>query len=578
MESVHIALVFSVSILSLVFAVRVLLADKKNIVNKAFSVFAFSIATWIVCDFSLYQKSLENYQTLLNKINLVNICAMVFFLSYFVSVFPRQIFRIPKIVQIIAVASTLFLSVTILVSNKIVQYAFMEDYGSNFKQGSLFYLFAIFATIFALYSVIILILKYLKFSGEERVQIKFVFWGISMLTVLNLIFNLFVPLITKSFMLGRLGTYSAIFLVAFTAYAILKAHLFNLKVILTETAIVIINIVLAIQVFSSETVSDGILKTIFLGVVIYGSYILLKSVRHEIQQREEIQKLAKKLDDANKHLEDLDEQKDNFISMASHELNTPIAAIEGYLSMIIDEKMAGEINEKAMKYLKNIYGSSKRLASLVKDLLNVSRIESNRIHIIYTEAQIEDIIDQAVAEIMIKIKEVGHTLEWVRPKQALPKTYLDVPRIIEVMINLLGNAIKYTDPPGKIKILAQADNEKIVVSVSDNGRGIPKEKYGHIFEKFSQVNVLKDQVKGTGLGMFISKNLVEMHKGKLWFTSSVEPDNHGTTFYFSLPILKTKPVDPHEGEGALFAVGKPKAAATVAMPSQITTPVDNKTP
>jgi hypothetical protein len=106
-------------------------------------------------------------------------------------------------------------------------------------------------------------------------------------------------------------------------------------------------------------------------------------------------------------------------------------------------------------------------------------------------------------------------------------------------------------------VRAQADTSKIVVSIQDNGRGIPPDKYNHIFEKFTQVNVLKDEVKGTGLGMFISKNLIEMHKGQIWFKSSVDPQDHGTTFFFSVPILRQKPADPHEGEGALFALKAP---------------------
>ncbi len=133
-----------------------------------------------------------------------------------------------------------------------------------------------------------------------------------------------------------------------------------------------------------------------------------------------------------------------------------------------------------------------------------------------------------------------------------------MPRIVEVLINLIGNSIKYTEPGGKIEVACHADDDRIIVSVEDNGRGIPKDKYDHVFEKFTQVNVLTDQIKGTGLGMFISKNLIALHKGKLWFKSSVDKNDHGTIFYFSLPILKEKPFDPNEGEGALFQTGKPK--------------------
>jgi signal transduction histidine kinase len=132
----------------------------------------------------------------------------------------------------------------------------------------------------------------------------------------------------------------------------------------------------------------------------------------------------------------------------------------------------------------------------------------------------------------------------------MPLTWFDVTRIMEVIINIIGNSIKYTDPGGKIEASVSADDKFITVAIKDNGRGIPKEKQDQVFSKFTQVDVLKDEVKGTGLGMYISKTFIELHKGKIWFES--EGEGKGTTFFFSLPILKDKPVDPHEGEGAVL--------------------------
>jgi len=403
-----------------------------------------------------------------------------------------------------------------------------------------------------------LIRKYLKVGSSVKEQIRFLFIGVLTMFALMFFFNFILPVVFKIDTYVYLGVYFLLPFVGFTTYGIVTKGLFNIKVILTETGSIIVILALAIQTFLSKNKEQFLVNIILLIIVSLGGYLLIKSVKQEIKRREEIEKLAKKLDEANMHLTELDEAKDNFLSMASHELNTPIAAILGYLSMIIDEKNCGKLDPKLAKYLNTIFSSSQRLAGLVKDLLNVSRIESNRIHIIYSEAQIEDVIEQAISEVKIKADEVGHKLTYERPKAKLPKTYLDQPRITEVLINIIGNAIKYTDPPGKIEVKCHADDGKIVVSIEDNGRGIPKEKYDHVFEKFTQVNVLTDQVKGTGLGMFISKNLIAMHKGKLWFKSSVDKDDHGTIFYFSLPVLKEKPFDPHEGEGALFQTGKPK--------------------
>lgn len=408
-----------------------------------------------------------------------------------------------------------------------------------------------------------LVKGYFLSAGNTKDQFKDILLGIAISSVISIITNSLLPLVyhIEIRYLGPMGT---IFFLTFTTYAIMKQQLFNIKLIATESVVILLSLGMVLDAVLTTSLEEGILKFFIWILVTYGGYVLIKSVKKEIQQKEELSTLAKKLDKANQDLEQLDEAKDNFLSMAAHELNTPIAAIEGYLSMILEENMGGKIPTKAQGYLKNVFFSSQRLAGLVHDLLNVSRIESNRIHVVYTEAQIEEVIDQSIAEVKVKADEVGHKLTFEKPDKLLPKTYLDQPRIVEVLINIIGNAIKYTDPPGKIVIKCHADDGKIVVSIEDNGRGIPKDKYNHVFEKFTQVNVLTDQIKGTGLGMFISKNLIELHKGKLWFTSSVDPKDHGTTFYFSLPILKEKPFDPHEGEGALLQTGDKKGEGKTA--------------
>ena len=430
---------------------------------------------------------------------------------------------------------------------------------------------------FLILGMVILSRKFLSGDGALKLRVKYMMIGLALTLGSILFFNVFLVNVFKISNYQFLAGFFTLFYISFTAYAIVKHQLFNIKVIATETTVVALSIALFVEVFVSNNITEGALKAIVWVVATYGGFVLIKSVKTEIKQREQLQLLARKLDKANMDLEQLDEAKDNFLSMAAHELNTPIAAIEGYLSMIIEENMGGKIPSKAMVYLKNVFLSSKRLAGLVHDLLNVSRIESNRIHVVYAEAQIEDIIDQSIAEVKIKADEVGHKLTFEKPDKPLPKTYMDVSRIVEVVINIIGNAIKYTDAPGKIDVKCHADDGKIVVSIEDNGRGIPKDKTDHVFEKFTQVNVLTDQIKGSGLGMFISKNLIELHKGKLWFESSTDEKDHGTTFFFSLPILKTKPFDPHEGEGALLQT-KDKGGAGAAQPASATTPDAKEAP
>ena len=548
-------LILTAAVLGTLIAFWVLLSNPKEKINRIFFLLTFFSVVWIV--FSFLGTINKNVEIALFFKRLNFAALMPFFATaYLFSMnFPKK--QSGKIVKVlfgnivISVTAFIFFSISIF-TDLVIKKVEPQDWGNNIIGGSGYTMFNIIVLIFTILIFINLYKKYFSLDENNRSKVQYFIVGASIFAVFNIIFNMALPLLDKSYRYDSFGDFSIIFFLIFTAYAIVKHQLFNIKVITTETTVIALSVGLLVEVFLSNSLNEGLLKSLVWVLATYGGYVLVKSVQVEIKQKEELANLANALESANTKLQELDETKDNFLSMASHELNTPIAAIEGYLSMIIEEEMAGKLNPKLKSYLSNVFNSSKRLAALVRDLLNVSRIESNRIHIIYSQVQIEDIIKQAIAEVKIKADEVGHKLTFKEPSRKLPKTWLDAARITEVVINLLGNAIKYTDPGGKIEVEAHSDDNKIIVSVTDNGRGIPKDRSDHIFEKFSQVDVLKDQVKGTGLGMFISKNLVELHKGKIWFKSSVDTDDHGTTFYFSLPIIKEKPFDKFEGQGAVL--------------------------
>jgi len=256
------------------------------------------------------------------------------------------------------------------------------------------------------------------------------------------------------------------------------------------------------------------------------------------------------LKDANEYLADLDQLKDEFISIASHELNTPLAAVEGYLSMILDEHM-GKVDDKARVYLTRAYDSSKRLAELILDLLNVSRIEQGRIKMKFAKTNLYDLAESVMHELQVKVDAKKLTLKLEGERKKVPQTWCDPDRIREVIVNLVGNAIKYTEKGG-IRMKISEDAGRIRFEVIDTGRGISPEGQKKLFQKFSQVNRELDEQKGTGLGLYISKNFVELHKGRIWVESE---DGKGSDFIFELPLL-TEPPEKIEGailEGPLSA-------------------------
>lgn len=268
------------------------------------------------------------------------------------------------------------------------------------------------------------------------------------------------------------------------------------------------------------------------------NYAIAKAISDDLSLAIQRAQAFEQLKAANEYLAELDKMKDEFISMASHELNTPLAAIEGYLSMVLDEGM-GKIDKQSRTYLSRAYASSKRLAELILDLLNVSRIEQGRLKLKYELAAISEMIESVKNELQIKADGKKIYLK-AQIAQDLPKIWCDPNRIREVIVNLTGNALKFTDKGGVTVMASQPDAKTIRVAVTDTGRGIAKADQSKLFQKFSQVKREVDEHQGTGLGLYISKNFVELHHGKIWVDSDA---GKGATFSFELPLIKEPPKD-----------------------------------
>jgi len=288
--------------------------------------------------------------------------------------------------------------------------------------------------------------------------------------------------------------------------------------------------------------------------------------------------------------------KDEFISIASHELNTPLAAIQGYLSMILDEKLV-KVDDQAANWLSKVYDSAKRLTALVRDLLSVSRIEQGRMKL---EKEVFDMCEQielAVGEFASMAREKGLEVNFEKPA-ACPRVKADKMKIREVLANLISNAIKYT-PQGNVsvslrmsKVKGQMSNDKtpspqpspqsgagegeerlprsarndkesvevgpfgesknfprtglrgtqgrtsenkmLEVTVADTGMGMSQEQIEHLFTKFYRAERAETKsIQGTGLGLYITKKIVELHDGKIWVESTY---GKGSRFIFTLPM------------------------------------------
>ena len=243
-------------------------------------------------------------------------------------------------------------------------------------------------------------------------------------------------------------------------------------------------------------------------------------------------------------LKDTSKQKEfesmqlDFVSMSSHELRTPLTSIKGYLSVFIDENKS-KLNAEQKDFMDRMMISVQQLSSLVDNLLNVSKVERGALTTNLQEVDWTSILQQTVKDNQLQAEQKNISLTLELPKKDLPKINVDPVRIQEVLNNLLNNAIAYTQEGGKIVVSSEVKDDNVLTSITDNGKGIPQDALPHLFTKFFRVQGALDQSsnsKGTGLGLFLSKSIIDMHGGKIWAESP--GPGKGSTFFFSISSSK----------------------------------------
>jgi signal transduction histidine kinase len=252
--------------------------------------------------------------------------------------------------------------------------------------------------------------------------------------------------------------------------------------------------------------------------------------------QKKIDAATKELKDSNQKLKALDEAKDEFVSMASHQLRTPLTSIKGYISMVLEED-AGEINETQKKMLGQAFFSSQRMVYLISDLLNVSRLKTGKFLIEPKPVNLADIVDSELAQLQEGAGAKNQTLSFTKPKN-FPILNLDDMKLRQVIMNFTDNAIYYTPAGGKITIDLKDTGKSVEFTVKDSGIGVPKKEQHKLFAKFYRAeNARKARPDGTGLGLFMAKKVIVAQGGAIIFTSK---EGKGSTFGFSFPKDKVE--------------------------------------
>lgn len=266
---------------------------------------------------------------------------------------------------------------------------------------------------------------------------------------------------------------------------------------------------------SPDLILEVSVQEYFERTIKYGKFVIL----HDITREKKVQYL-----------------KSEFVSIAAHQLRTPLSAIKWTLTSLLDEDF-GVLNDEQKKYLGKTNLSNERMINLVDDLLNLSRIEEGRYVYKTSVVSIKDLMNAVLKAVELKANEKKIKLNF-KLGRGLPDLVIDEEKMKLVIQNLIENAINYSHKNSSVEITARnnAKEKEVIFSIIDSGIGIPKEQKQRIFTKFFRAeNAIRAETVGSGLGLFIDKNIIEAHKGKIWFESELDK---GSTFYFSIPYAQ----------------------------------------
>ncbi len=512
----------------------ILFSPGKQSSSKIYSLITLTTLSWIFCIF-FYRSSTPENIVFWTKCLYISASLIASCFLFFTYLFPvKDPFSLTK--KLLVVVPNIIIVALIIWGKGIISDAHVSQAGENtIEFGKLYLLYVIYILAFFNYSFFRLFKKHRTLSEDlQKRQAIFFLTGYLISAFIAFATNLILPWLGY-FTLNWLGQVSTVFIVTFATYAIVKHQLFNIKAIAAELFIGALWIFLIIRIVLGSNTQEKILSGGLLLASIIVGILLIRSINNEVKARLKIESLAKDLAIANDQLKELDAQKTEFVSLASHQLRGPLTAIKGYGSMLLEGDF-GELSESIKEAIEKMYKSTQDLVVIVGDYLDVSRIEQGRMQYDFSLFDLRELVQTIVNELRPSVENAHLTMDF---DTTLAPSYMinaDKGKIKQVIGNIIDNSIKYT-PSGGIHIWLTAKNNKALISISDTGVGIHPSVLPKLFAKFTRApDASQTNILGTGLGLYVAKKMIEAHHGRVWAESPGQ--GKGSTFFIELDIAE----------------------------------------
>ncbi len=539
----NIKIIFLVSVAFLNFALgaTILTQDLKSKINRWFATFAFSLSFWSF-SMMMYENTPEIWTNVFAWSLLLHLAGALIAHSffYFSLVYPDEKISFNKFVQTLYYVPIFLIAYFLFVDKQIIVDLNFQNGVRNLTYGPVYFFYFSYFFMYMGGGLLILIYILFKFKGIQRKRISILLWSVIFPLTYSGIINM-VLVAMGDFRYAWTGPIALFIVVASIAYGIIKYNFLDVKVIATQVFVIIISAITLIDIFSAKSTLDLIARISIFVITIIFAILLIKLVQTDVKRREQMEilskdlrKVTKDLKTANVKLKRIDQAKLEFLSIASHQLRTPLTVIKGYVSMMLEGSF-GKIPKLIKNNLTKVYAANDRLVVLVESLLNISRMEAGRLEFNISSNSLVLIIKPLINDYKQKAKAKKNQLEFVFAEN-ISNVLIDPERIKEVIIHFIDNAIKYTNK-GVIKINVYQQGDEVFFDCSDTGRGILVENISKIFNRFSQKNSgVSTFTESSGLDLYFSRMVVENLGGKIGVESA--GSEKGSKFYFSLPIDK----------------------------------------